>query len=319
MRRLSTRADVDSATPNYRARIAAFAPNDTGVAQAAGTAGGWTRSSGTSSGRSASTSPRPGSRPSPAACPAAGACASPSSTPASPTPTAAACAARPTCSPVRLLRGYDFVADDAYPNDANGHGTFVASTIAASANNGYGMVGIAYAADIIPVRVLDASGGAGSARIAEGIRYAVDRGAQVINASIELFDPNAFPPRALSITTAPEIRDAIRYAHRHRVTVVAAAGNLSQADVPSRRLAELDHLRRRHDRARLPGRLLQLRLRPRPRRPGRRRRRRHLRRPELPRRPRRGRNILQVTFRRSSRGASSCRPTTAARRWPPRT
>ena len=68
----------------------------------------------------------------------------------------------------RLLRGHDFVGNDPYPNDENGHGTFVASTIAASANNGYGMVGIAYAADILPVRVLNADGGAGSARIARG-------------------------------------------------------------------------------------------------------------------------------------------------------
>jgi serine protease len=237
MRRLSLRSEVVSATPNYRARMAAFAPNDTGVAQAAGVAGGWAQQQWDMVG--------------PFGVNVAGAW---DVTVAAGVPggrrvrvavvdTGVAYADRgrmrrsPDLSPTRLLKGRDFVARDEFPNDANGHGTFIASTIAASANNGYGMVGIAYAADIIPVRVLDATGGAGSARIAEGIRYAVDRGAQVINASIELFDPNAFPPRALSITTAPEIRDAIRYAHRHRVTVVAAAGNLSQGDVPSRRLA----------------------------------------------------------------------------------
>ncbi len=237
MRRLSARAAVASATPNYRARLAAFAPNDTGAAQAAGTSGGWTAQQWDLVGPfginiapawdAAVAVGKPGGRRVRVAV----------------VDTGVAYADRgrlrrsPDLSPVRLLKGYDFVSEDAFPNDANGHGTFVASTIAASANNGYGMVGIAYAADIIPVRVLDAAGGAGSARIAEGIRYAVDRGAQVINASIELFDPNAYPPRALSITTAPEIRDAIRYAHRHKVTFVAAAGNLSQGDVPSRRLA----------------------------------------------------------------------------------
>jgi serine protease len=142
----------------------------------------------------------------------------------------------PELPPARVLRGYDFVADDAFPNDANGHGTFVASTIAGAANNHYGMVGIAYRADIMPVRVLDEFGEGNSVRIAQGIRYAVDHGAQVINVSIELYNDDLLDPRALSITTAPEIRGALRYARAHRVPVVAAAGNASQDDVPSTRL-----------------------------------------------------------------------------------
>ena len=142
----------------------------------------------------------------------------------------------PELPQARLLRGYDFVADDDYPNDANGHGTFVASTIAGAANNHYGMVGIAYRADIMPVRVLDEFGEGNSVRIAQGIRYAVDHGAQVINVSIELYNDDLIDPRALSITTAPEIRGALRYARSHRVPVVAAAGNASQDDVPSTRL-----------------------------------------------------------------------------------
>lgn len=142
----------------------------------------------------------------------------------------------PELPPARVLRGYDFVADDPYPNDANGHGTFVASTIAGAANNHYGMVGIAYRADIMPVRVLDEFGEGNSVRIAQGIRYAVDHGAQVVNVSIELYNDDVIDPRALSITTAPEIRGALRYARAHRVPVVAAAGNASQSDVPSARL-----------------------------------------------------------------------------------
>jgi serine protease len=142
----------------------------------------------------------------------------------------------PELPPARILRGYDFVADDAFPNDANGHGTFVASTIAGAANNHYGMVGIAYQAQIMPVRVLDEFGEGNSVRIAQGIRYAVDHGAQVINVSIELYNDDLIDPRALSITTAPEIRGALRYARTHRVPVVAAAGNASQDDVPSDRL-----------------------------------------------------------------------------------
>jgi serine protease len=144
----------------------------------------------------------------------------------------------PDLPAARILRGYDFVRDDPYPNDANGHGTFVASTIAGATNNGFGMVGIAYKADILPVRVLDDRGVGTPSRIARGIRYAADRGADVINVSIEFFDNlDPFQPRALTITTAVEIREAVKYANARGVVVVAAAGNLSQDDVPSLRLA----------------------------------------------------------------------------------
>ncbi len=70
----------------------------------------------------------------------------------------------------------------------------------------------------MPVRVLNASGDGDAATIARGIRYAVNHGAQVINLSLE-FD--------LSVTAAeiPDIVNALRYAHRQGVVVVAAAGN----------------------------------------------------------------------------------------------
>ena len=58
----------------------------------------------------------------------------------------------------RFVRGYDFVDDDPYPNDEYGHGTFIASTIAATANNAYGTVGVAYRARVMPLRVLDSEG-----------------------------------------------------------------------------------------------------------------------------------------------------------------
>jgi serine protease len=130
----------------------------------------------------------------------------------------------------RLLPGYDFVSRDRFPNDANGHGTFVATSIAGAADNGYGMVGVAYTASIMPVRVLGADGVGTSSRIAEGIRWAVDHGARVLNVSIELYDPDTL--KAQSMTAAPEISSALRYAARRRAIVVAAAGNQSQRDVP---------------------------------------------------------------------------------------
>lgn len=144
--------------------------------------------------------------------------------------------ASPDLPVTRVKRGYDFVGHDRYPNDERGHGTFVAAEIAAAANNAYGMVGVAYGASILPVRVLNARGEGSSVRVAQGIVYAVKHGANVINVSIELFGGDPLDPHAQSITTAPEIRAAVRYARAHRVSVVAASGNSRASDVPSTRL-----------------------------------------------------------------------------------
>ena len=72
----------------------------------------------------------------------------------------------------RFLKGYDFVDNDAHPDDQNGHGTHVASTIAETTGNGYGVTGLAYGARLMPVRVLDRSGTGDSVAISAGIRYA---------------------------------------------------------------------------------------------------------------------------------------------------
>ena len=115
---------------------------------------------------------------------------------------------------------YDFVSNDKYPLDRNGHGTFVAGILAESTNNGIGLTGLAYGASIMPIRVLDASGEGDEATIARGIRYAVDKGAQVINLSLEFL-----PSQVNSGSEIPQIVSAIGYARRHGVTVVGAAGN----------------------------------------------------------------------------------------------
>ncbi len=102
--------------------------------------------------------------------------------------------------------------------DREGHGTFVAGVIGEATNNGVGLTGLAYDASIMPIRVLNAQGLGSSSTIAEGIRYAVQHGAQVINLSLEFY---------LGVTPSdiPQIVSAIRYAHRQGVVVVAAAGN----------------------------------------------------------------------------------------------
>lgn len=126
----------------------------------------------------------------------------------------------------RISRGR---CTDPYALDRQGHGTMVAGTIGEATNNRVGLTGLAYGATIMPVRVLDAEGLGDSSTIAEGIRYAVAHGAQVINLSLEFY---------LGVTSSdiPNIFSAVRYAHQKGVLVVAAAGNdgASQIAYPAR-------------------------------------------------------------------------------------
>ncbi|ACX51664.1 peptidase S8 and S53 subtilisin kexin sedolisin [Ammonifex degensii KC4] len=78
--------------------------------------------------------------------------------------------------------GYDFVNNDPYPVDDNGHGTHVAGIIAAELN-GQGGVGVAPQAKIMAVKVMNADGWGTSAQIVQGINYAAGHGARIINMS----------------------------------------------------------------------------------------------------------------------------------------
>ncbi len=131
----------------------------------------------------------------------------------------------PDFSKYAFVKGYDFIDHTPYPNDHNGHGTFVAGTIAEATNNHYGLTGLAYAARIMPVRVLDAAGEGEASVIAEGVRFAVKHGARVINMSLEFSS-------AVSAADIPELTEALRYAYRHNVLVVAAAGNEGSTTIP---------------------------------------------------------------------------------------
>jgi len=96
----------------------------------------------------------------------------------------------------RVVPGYDFVDDDPDPGDGHGHGTHVAGTIAA-AENGTGVIGVAPQALIMPLRVLDDSGGGNSADVAAAFAYAGDRGVQVVNASLGSSYPSLVERRAI--------------------------------------------------------------------------------------------------------------------------
>jgi subtilisin family serine protease len=101
------------------------------------------------------------------------------------------------------------------------HGTHVAGIAAATTNNGRGVAGVAPAARILAVKSLDIDGGTFE-EIAAGIRWSVNHGADVVNLSL-----GALPGvQALVITgLLSDVQDAIAYADRRGVVVVAAAGN----------------------------------------------------------------------------------------------
>jgi len=123
-----------------------------------------------------------------------------------------------------FIKGYDFVSRDNYANDRNGHGTHVASTIAEATNNGIGLTGIAYGATIMPVRVLDDHGEGDASDIAAGVRFAVKRGAQVINLSLEFSTD-------VTASEIPELVEALSYAHQRGVFLVGASGNEAHRSV----------------------------------------------------------------------------------------
>lgn len=117
----------------------------------------------------------------------------------------------------RVLKsdGYNFIGNNSDPMDDNGHGTHVSGIIAAEANNGIGISGVVGTLDvkIIPVKVLDSNGEGQSDIVATGIKYAVDKGADIINLSFG------------GVGESDQIKDALTYAKSKGVFVVAASGN----------------------------------------------------------------------------------------------
>jgi thermitase len=118
----------------------------------------------------------------------------------------------------QVLPGVDIVNHDDDASDDHGHGTHVAGTIAALANNGLGVAGVAPHAKILPIKVLDASGSGTNQAIADGIVEAANRGAKIINMS--LGGPGA----------SESIRRAIAQVQARGVIVICAAGNDDTSD-----------------------------------------------------------------------------------------
>lgn len=114
----------------------------------------------------------------------------------------------------KIVPGYNFIDQNEFPYDTNGHGTHVAGIAAAIANNGIGIAGVAPKAVIQPVKVLTGEGSGSLSTVANGIIWAVNHGAKVINLSLG------------SPIYSPTLQNAVDYAWNKQVIVVAAAGNV---------------------------------------------------------------------------------------------
>lgn len=112
-----------------------------------------------------------------------------------------------------LLPGWDFFNSDADPNDDHGHGTAVAGVLASLVGNGQGTAGACLSCSVLPVKALGPDGYGTWSAVANGITWAADQGADVINLSLGA--PGA------SMT----VKSAVEYARSRGAIVVAAAGN----------------------------------------------------------------------------------------------
>jgi len=105
------------------------------------------------------------------------------------------------------------LADSPTTSDILGHGTHVSGIIAATPDNGIGVAGVASNCRLLNVKVADDSGMVWPSTVAEGIVWAVDNGARIINMSL------------LVPTPLSTLEEAVDYAWSNGVVLIAAAGN----------------------------------------------------------------------------------------------
>lgn len=114
----------------------------------------------------------------------------------------------------QLVAGYNVVSPGTDPQDDSGHGTKVSGIIAAATNNTVGVAGLAPQAKIMPVKIFEATGNTTDGNIVNGITWAVNNGAKVINISFG----------ATSYSNG--VKDAIEWAFSQGVVLVASSGNV---------------------------------------------------------------------------------------------
>ena len=117
----------------------------------------------------------------------------------------------------RTVAGYDAISNvdiaAGAATDEEGHGSMVAGIIAAQTDNSEGIAGVAWNAKVMPVKVMDSNGEGSDSDVIEGITWAVDHGARIVNLSLGGPDDS------------PALHEAVRYAVGKGAVVIVAAGN----------------------------------------------------------------------------------------------
>lgn len=120
--------------------------------------------------------------------------------------------AHPDLAP-NLVPGWNVYDNTSNTADVHGHGTWVAGVAAMAANNGKGSAGVAWGSKIMPVRIADANGYAYWSTVAQGIYWAADHGARVVNVSYN------------GVSGSATVQSAAQYLRNKGGVVVVAAGN----------------------------------------------------------------------------------------------
>ena len=112
-----------------------------------------------------------------------------------------------------MVPGWNIFDNNANTADVHGHGTWVAGVAAMAANNATGSAGVAWGAKIMPVRIADGNGYAYWSTVAQGIYWAADHGAKVVNVSYN------------GVSGSSTVQSAAQYLRSKGGVVVVAAGN----------------------------------------------------------------------------------------------
>lgn len=120
---------------------------------------------------------------------------------------------------VPVVNPYDFVNEDSHANDDHQHGTHVATTIL-----GMGSInGVTPGASLMPVKVLDANNKGNEFDLAQGLNWAVSKGAKIINMSLSF--PKGYTPSGL-------LQEAVSRASEAGILMIASTGNAGTEGVP---------------------------------------------------------------------------------------